>query len=203
MQVMYLGRAPLTKESLPDFLKWCRVTRHLLVFSGLTGSQWTPRNGVSQILPSKVEYLFALLYNSSIVVGGSNENEWKNGVDDAKLFLKFWRTVYMLETSTYWTACLNLLVKSHMDSSSCLMMVCKELMFLVCCTEQRYRETNRVQSSLNEFIELCESLWNQASAGPWRLAEKTLHSRWLFMTFRVLPGYNEAFGHNDRWSRRT
>ena len=48
MQVMYLGRAPRTKESLPDFLKWCRVTRHLLVFRGLTGSQRTPGNGASQ-----------------------------------------------------------------------------------------------------------------------------------------------------------
>ena len=25
MQVFYLGRAPRTKETLPDFLKWCRV----------------------------------------------------------------------------------------------------------------------------------------------------------------------------------
>ena len=47
MQVMYLGRAPHTKESLPDFLKLCRVTRHPLVFRGLTGSQRTPRNGAS------------------------------------------------------------------------------------------------------------------------------------------------------------
>ena len=48
MQVMYLGRAPRTKESLPDFLKWCRVTRHPLVFRGLTGSQreW----GVTKII---------------------------------------------------------------------------------------------------------------------------------------------------------
>ena len=42
MQVLYLGRAPRTKETLPDFLKWCRVTRHPLVFRGLTGSQRTP-----------------------------------------------------------------------------------------------------------------------------------------------------------------
>ena len=42
MQVRYLGRAPRTKETLPDFLKWCRVTRHPLVFRGLTGSQRTP-----------------------------------------------------------------------------------------------------------------------------------------------------------------
>ena len=42
MQVMYLGRAPRTKDTLPDFLKWCRVTRPPLVFRGLTGSQRTP-----------------------------------------------------------------------------------------------------------------------------------------------------------------
>ena len=43
MQVLYLGRVPRTKESLPDFLKWCQVTRHSRVFRGLTGSQRTPR----------------------------------------------------------------------------------------------------------------------------------------------------------------
>ena len=42
MQVLYLGRAPCTKETLPDFLKWRRVTRPPLVFCGLTGSQRTP-----------------------------------------------------------------------------------------------------------------------------------------------------------------
>ena len=42
LQVFYLGRAPRTKETLPDFLKWRRVTRHPLVFRGLTGSQRTP-----------------------------------------------------------------------------------------------------------------------------------------------------------------
>ena len=40
--VIYLDRAPRTKETLPDFLKWRRVTRHPLVFRGLTGSQRTP-----------------------------------------------------------------------------------------------------------------------------------------------------------------
>ena len=49
MQVIYLGRAPRTKETLPDFLKWRRVTRHPLVFHGLTGSQRTPGIGVSQL----------------------------------------------------------------------------------------------------------------------------------------------------------
>ena len=42
MQVFHLGRAPRTKETLPDFLKWHRVTRRLLVFRGLTDSQRTP-----------------------------------------------------------------------------------------------------------------------------------------------------------------
>ena len=42
MQVLYLGRAPRTKETLPDFLKWRRVTRPPLVFRGLTGSQRAP-----------------------------------------------------------------------------------------------------------------------------------------------------------------
>ena len=42
MQVLYLGRAPRTKETLPDFLKWRRVTRPPLVFRRLTGSQRTP-----------------------------------------------------------------------------------------------------------------------------------------------------------------
>ena len=43
MQVLYLGRAPRTKETLPDFREKCRVTRHSRVFRGLTGSQRIPR----------------------------------------------------------------------------------------------------------------------------------------------------------------
>ena len=42
IQVLYLGRAPRTKETLPDFHEWRWVTRHPLVFRGLTGSQRTP-----------------------------------------------------------------------------------------------------------------------------------------------------------------
>ena len=49
MQVFYLGRAPRTKETLLDFLKWRRVTRHPLVFRGLTGSQRTPEFRASQL----------------------------------------------------------------------------------------------------------------------------------------------------------
>ena len=42
VQVLYLGRAPRTKETLPDFREKCRVTQHSRVFRGLTGSQRTP-----------------------------------------------------------------------------------------------------------------------------------------------------------------
>ena len=41
IQILYLGRAPHTKETLPDFREKCRVTRHSRVFRGLTGSQRT------------------------------------------------------------------------------------------------------------------------------------------------------------------
>ena len=42
MQVLYLGRAPRTNETLLDFREKCRVTRHSRVFRRLTGSQRTP-----------------------------------------------------------------------------------------------------------------------------------------------------------------
>ena len=38
-----LGRAPRTKETLPDFHEWCRVTRYQRIFCGLTGCQRDPR----------------------------------------------------------------------------------------------------------------------------------------------------------------
>ena len=37
-----LGRAPRTKETLPDFREWCRVTRHPRVFCRLMGCQRIP-----------------------------------------------------------------------------------------------------------------------------------------------------------------
>ena len=42
-----------------------------------------------RILSFNVEYQSARLYNSSIVAGGSRDSEWKKGVDDPKLILKF------------------------------------------------------------------------------------------------------------------
>ena len=45
-----MGRAPRTKETLPNFCEWCRVTRHPRVFCGLTGCQRdTPGFGASQL----------------------------------------------------------------------------------------------------------------------------------------------------------
>ena len=41
-QVLYLGRAPRTKETLPDFREKCRVIVHSRVFRELTGCQRTP-----------------------------------------------------------------------------------------------------------------------------------------------------------------
>ena len=47
---LYLGRAPRTNETQPDFRERCRVTRHPRVFRGLTGSQRTPGNwGVTSL----------------------------------------------------------------------------------------------------------------------------------------------------------
>ena len=37
-----LSRALRTKETLPDFREWCRVTRHPRVFRGLMDCQLTP-----------------------------------------------------------------------------------------------------------------------------------------------------------------
>ena len=42
-RVCTLGRAPRTKETLPDFHEWCRVTRHPRIFRRFTGCQRTPR----------------------------------------------------------------------------------------------------------------------------------------------------------------
>ena len=50
IQVLYLSRAPRTKETLPDFREKCLVTRHSRVFRGLMGSQRTPRfRGVTNL----------------------------------------------------------------------------------------------------------------------------------------------------------
>ena len=50
MQVLYLGIAPRTNETLPDFREKCRDNRHSRVFRGLTSSQRTPGIGASQVM---------------------------------------------------------------------------------------------------------------------------------------------------------
>ena len=44
-----LGIAPCTKETLPDFHEWYRVTRHPRIFFGLMGCQRTPGFRASQL----------------------------------------------------------------------------------------------------------------------------------------------------------
>ena len=62
IQVLYLGRVPRTKETLPDFHEWRRVIRHPLVFRGLTGSQRTPGNwGVTSTFSLKILFLLELI----------------------------------------------------------------------------------------------------------------------------------------------
>ena len=46
----FLGRAPRTRETLPNFRESCRVARHSRVFCGLKGSQRNPGFGVSHII---------------------------------------------------------------------------------------------------------------------------------------------------------
>ena len=55
------GRAPRTKEILPDFHEWCRVTRHPRVFCRLAGCQRdTPFLGIH--IYSLVIILFEILF---------------------------------------------------------------------------------------------------------------------------------------------
>ena len=69
VQVLYLGRAPRTKETLPDFREKCRVTRHSRVFRGLTGSQRTPGFwGVTKALNRVEKIPNLVVVNSNLMV---------------------------------------------------------------------------------------------------------------------------------------
>ena len=92
----------------------------------------------------------------------------------------------MLYASICWTACLNLLVKSWIYSSSRLKMVCSELMFPFWRTEHKYWETKVAHNLLSEFMDSLGSLWNHARAGPFRLAGNTLHKRRSFPALRII-----------------
>ena len=78
--MLYLGSAPHTKETLPDFREKCRVTRHSRVFRELTGSQRAP--GIRGLTCS----VQATAFRSS---KEATEDEKKNGVLRRKFFLGF------------------------------------------------------------------------------------------------------------------
>ena len=88
MQVLYLGKAPRTKVTLPDFREKCRVTRHSRVFLELMGSQRTPGKwGVTMhyaLCTMHYSYVFIrihmylLFYTYSYVFIISRENPTKS-----------------------------------------------------------------------------------------------------------------------------
>ena len=119
-----------------------------------------------RILSSSIEYLSVCLYNSSIITGGSRDSKWKNGGGRPKTPSGILEDRIHAVRIICWTTPPNLLVKSRMDSSSRLKMVCRELMFPFCRTEHRCWETNAAHNSLNELIDPYESLWNQARGWP-------------------------------------
>ena len=59
--VLFLGRAPGTRETLPDFRESGRVTRHSRVFRRLTSSQRTPGFWGIHIIRI-IFFLFKFLY---------------------------------------------------------------------------------------------------------------------------------------------
>ena len=60
-----MGRAPHTKETLPDFCEWCRVTRHPRVFRMLTGCKRTPGFEVTQSVQVSEEKAVESSHSSS------------------------------------------------------------------------------------------------------------------------------------------
>ena len=81
MQVLYRGRALRTKETLPYFLKWRRVTRHPLVFRGLTGSQRTLGFGASHEWPRLCQMSKIKKRDTLGINGKVNDNKTKTNSD--------------------------------------------------------------------------------------------------------------------------
>ena len=77
--VLYLGRAPRTKETLLDFHEWCRVTRHPRVFRWLMGCQRTSGFGVSHFQtlknPSLVRNIFVWSHHLLFIFIHYGENQ--------------------------------------------------------------------------------------------------------------------------------
>ena len=66
-QVCTLGRAPCTKETLPDFREWCQVTQHSRVFRKLTDCKRTPRFwGITASLDSIHYYEHFFLFSGLV-----------------------------------------------------------------------------------------------------------------------------------------
>ena len=78
--------------------RYCLIVVGLLLWAVII-TVWE----VARMLSSGVEYLSTRLYNYSIVVGGSRDGEWKNGVVGPKLLRKFWRIASILYESICWT----------------------------------------------------------------------------------------------------
>ena len=72
------------------------------------------------------------------------------------------------------------------NSPSCLRMAWSELMFPFCRTEHKYWEMKAAHRSLIGFIDPLGSLWNQARAGPFRMAGNTLHMRRSLPALRII-----------------
>ena len=75
------GRAPRTKETLPDFREWCLVTRHPRVFRKLTGCQRTPGKWGVTI---KVVILVLTLFLEAIFVNDCKTRENSNFLKNVK-----------------------------------------------------------------------------------------------------------------------
>ena len=115
---------------LPVCLHWLVVLKFSakLFFVGrlVTRICWV----AAQTSSSSMEYLFAFLNKSSIVIGGFLARDSKKGVPGQILILKICRTTSMLWDSTWSIACLNCFPSSLNDSFSCLFIFCRVLMFL-------------------------------------------------------------------------
>ena len=131
---------------------------------------------------SSMEYLFAHLNKSSIVVGGFLVRDSKKGVPGHILLLKICRTTSMLQDSTWSIACLNRFTNFLKDLVSCIFMFFRVLMFYLCHAKHRYCPIKASDRSQKLFV--CP--WNHEKVWSWRLTGKTLHNSASFPISRVM-----------------
>ena len=115
-------------------------------FEGLELSTWSFLVGqlvtrtcwvAARTLSSSMEYLFAHLNKSSIIVGDFLVRDSKNGVPRQMFLLKICRMTSMLQDSTWSMICLNHFMNSLKDSFSFILMFCMVLMFCLWRVEHR------------------------------------------------------------------